>query len=492
MKSVLKNKAVESDWIKQRNGQADKLLKVIQEKSVEFIDFRFTDTRGVWHHLSLHKAALSQDLLAKGIMFDGSSIDGWKNIDNSDMVLLPDAEYIVDDVFSEQPCLVVFCDIFEPNQVSGYLRDPRTIAGHAEEYLRQTGIADTAYFGPEPEFFIFEDVHYETTAQTSFYSINSTEGAYPGVPWFDYEDVRSRNTGHRPLSGKGYFPVPPVDSGMDIRAEMLSKLHQMGVKGEKSHHEVAIGQHELGFRHSNLLNTADQLQIYKYVVRNVAHQHGKTATFMPKPIYGDNGSGMHVHQSLWKDNTPLFLGNKYDNLSEEALYYIGGIIKHARALNAFTNPTTNSYKRLVKGFEAPIYKAYSACNRSAAVRIPHVTDPQAKRIEVRFPDATANPYLALTAMLMAGLDGIQSKIHPGDAMEKNLYEVNPNELNHDDLLCTSLQDALKELHEDRGFLKKGGVFTDDCIDSYINLKQEELTQFNEAPHPIEFKLYYSL
>jgi len=492
MKSTINKSATQSDWTEHRKDQAEKLLKSIQDKSVEFVDFRFTDTCGVWHHLTLHKDALSQDLLAQGIMFDGSSIEGWKNIDNSDMALLPDADYVMEDVFSDHSCLVVFCDVFEPDQTKGYTRDPRSIAGKAECYLQETGIADTAYFGPEPEFFIFDDIHFETTAQTSFYAINSSEGAYPSAPWFDYEDIRSRNTGHRPLSGKGYFPVPPVDSGMNLRAEMLSCLLQMGVKGEKSHHEVAISQHELSFKYSTLLNTADHLQVYKYVVRNVAHRHGKTATFMPKPIYGENGSGMHVHQSLWKNGKPLFLGNQYANLSDEALYYIGGIIKHARALNAFTNPTTNSYKRLVKGYEAPIYKTYSACNRSAAVRIPHVTDPSAKRIEIRFPDATANPYLALTAMLMAGLDGIQNKIHPGKAMEKNLYEVNPNDLHRDDLLCTSLQDALRELDADRDFLKKGGVFTDDCIDAYINVKHGELTLFNETPHPVEFKLYYSL
>ncbi|MCP4923674.1 MAG: type I glutamate--ammonia ligase [bacterium] len=474
-----------------RRQHADAILKAIKEHEAEYVDFRFTDPKGTWHHLTFHKDAADQETLSDGLMFDGSSISGWKSIEDSDMALLPDGTRLPLDPFSAHITLIVFCNVHEVDGTS-YLRDPRSIALKAEAYLKTTGIADEVCLGPEPEFFLFDEAHYSTGSSTSFYNLSSSEGDYPTGPWADREDMRNRNFGHRPMPKAGYFPVAPVDSGGDIRADMLDVINAMGLVGEKSHHEVAASQHELAFKYAGLVETADNLQIFKYAVRNVAHENGKTATFMPKPVYGDNGSGMHVHQSLRKNNQPLFLGEEYSDLSEQALHYIGGILKHAKSLNAFTNPTTNSYKRLVPGYEAPIYKEYSARNRSAAIRIPHVTNKQAKRIETRFPDPSANPYLCLSALMMAGLDGIENRIEPGEAMERNLYDAKQSEMGEEDTLCTSLQDALRALDSDRDFLKKGDVFTDDQIDAYIALKQEEINQFNEAPHPIEFQLYYSL
>lgn len=468
-----------------------RVLNEIEARGSEYIDFRFTDTLGVWHHMTFHKSAVNKDFLIGGIMFDGSSIKGWKRIEDSDMMLVPANTRLFTDPFAMHSTLIVICDVHEPSTNASYGRDPRATALAAENYLRLSGIADTVYLGPEPEFFVFDEVYYKVDSQGSYYAIDSEEGSYPEGPFFSGFDMRNRSTGHRPSSGQGYFPVAPVDQGSDLRTEMIQRLNEIGLKAEKCHHEVAVSQHEIGFRYGTLTETADNLQAFKYIVKNVAHEHGKTVTFMPKPVFGDNGSGMHVHMSLSKEGEPVFLGDQYNNLSQEALYFIGGILKNARSINAFTNPTTNSYKRLVPGFEAPIFKAYSARNRSAAIRIPHVTDPKSKRIEVRFPDPTANAYLALSAMLMAGLDGIENKIDPGAAMEKNLFHMDESLINKDDLLCTSLLEALRELDANRAFLKKGGVFSDDQIDSYINLRQEEARQVSQAPHPMEFQLYYS-
>lgn len=473
-----------------RQGHSDRILRQILDSGAEYVDFRFTDLQGVWHHLSVHKNSVDDKLVSEGLMFDGSSIQGWRPIHDSDMLLLPDANSAITDQLTEHPTLIVSCNVVNPSTGEAYTRDPRSVAIRGEEYLKKTGIADEARFGPEPEFFLFDEIHFETAPQSSFYAINWTEGAYPNSGQF-HKHSNLRHYGHRPLPGRGYFPVPPVDSGQEIRSEMVACLNTMGLCADKHHHEVASGQHEIGFKYAGLLSTGDNLQLFKYVIRNVAHRFGKTATFMPKPIYGDNGSGMHVHQSLWKNNDTLFSGTKYSDLSDLALYYIGGIIKHARTLNAFTNPTTNSYKRLVPGFEAPVYIAYSARNRSAAVRIPHVPEARQKRIEVRFPDATANGYLALTAMMMAGLDGIQNKIEPGEALDRNLYDPSTDSTNYG-MLCTSLQDALRTLDENRDFLIKGGVFTNDLIDAYISVKQDEVNSFARAPHPIEFEMYYSL
>jgi glutamine synthetase len=490
MSHALKISSLES-FNNTRQEHAQRILRQVNDGGAEYVDFRFTDLQGVWHHLSLHKNAIDEDLLCQGLMFDGSSINGWRPIHDSDMLLSPDATNMVFDQLTDHPTLIVFCSVIDPSSGELYSRDPRSVAIKGEEYLRQTGIADEARFGPEPEFFIFDEIHYETSPQNSFYTINWSEGAYPNSSVMTHSHGNMRHFGHKMLPGKGYFPVPPVDSANDLRAEMLSCMNTMGLKGDKHHHEVASGQHEIGFKYADLLTTGDNLQLFKYVIRNVAHKFNKTATFMPKPIYGDNGSGMHVHQSLWKNGQPLFPGNEYGGMSELALYYIGGIIHHARSLNAFTNPTTNSYKRLVPGYEAPVYIAYSARNRSAALRIPHIPDARQRRIEVRFPDATANGYLALTAMMMAGLDGIQNKIHPGEALDINLYDMKHDEHKYG-LLCTSLQDALRSLNEDREYLLQGGVFTNDLIDAYIAIKQEEIHTFARAPHPIEFEMYYSI
>ncbi|MDC0074760.1 type I glutamate--ammonia ligase [Alphaproteobacteria bacterium] len=465
----------------------NKVLKMIKEKEINYVDLRFTDPRGKWQHLGMSSSVIDEDTFSDGIMFDGSSIAGWKDISQSDMSLIPDPSTAVIDPFSAQSSLIIFCNINEPSTGESYNRDPRSIAKKAEAYLSYSGIGDKAVFGPEAEFFVFDDVRYDVSMNKTFYSINEIEG-----PYNSGNKIDGGNTGHRPAVKGGYFPVPPVDSHSDLRAEMLSVMGDMGLEIEKHHHEVAPSQNELGFVYDTLVRTADNMQIYKYVVHNVAHSYGKTATFMPKPIIDDNGSGMHVHQSIWKGDNPLFAGSGYADLSETALYYIGGIIKHAKSLNAFTNASTNSYKRLIPGFEAPVLLAYSARNRSASCRIPFATGPKGKRVEVRFPDPTANPYLAYSAMLMAGLDGIENKIHPGDPMDKNLYDLPPQELENIPTVAGSLREALESLNNDRDFLKKGDVFTDDAIDGYLNLKWEEVHAFEHTPHPIEFSLYYSV
>ena len=465
----------------------ENLLKTIKDNDVDYIDLRFTDPKGKWQHTAQHHSTIDARSLEEGFLFDGSSIAGWKAINESDMILMPDPEAAVLDPFTAKQTLIVFCDVVEPTTGQSYNRDPRSVAKKAEAYLQSSGIGDTAYFGPEAEFFVFDDVKFDASSMhQSFYEIESEEG-----PYMSGKSMPTGNMGHRPGVKGGYFPVQPMDSGYDLRSDMLSVMEQMGVSVEKHHHEVAPSQHELGIRFDKLVNVADKMQIYKYVVHMVAHSYGKTATFMPKPVKEDNGSGMHVHQSIWKDGKALFSGLQYADLSETALHYIGGIIKHARAINAFANPTTNSYKRLIPGFEAPVLLAYSSRNRSAACRIPHTEDPNAKRVEVRFPDATANPYLAFSAMLMAGIDGIENRIDPGDAMDKNLYDLPPEELEDVPTICGSLRDALEELDDDRDFLKKGDVMSDDLIDSYLDLKWEEVYEFEHSPHPVEFKMYYS-
>jgi len=467
---------------------SDKVMKMIKDNGVKFIDFRFTDTRGKEQHVSVPSHTVSESLFTDGKMFDGSSISGWKGINESDMILMPDAETAIMDPFSEEPSLILTCDIIEPATGQGYERDPRSVARRAEAYLKSTGIADTAYFGPEPEFFVLDDVRWGADMSGAFYKVDSEE-----AEWNSERVYEDGNIGHRPGLKGGYFPVPPVDSLNDLRAAMCLAMEEMGVTVEVHHHEVATsGQCEIGTMYNTLVTRADWNQRLKYCVLNVAHIYGKTATFMPKPLVGDNGSGMHVHQSLAKDGQNLFSGNEYGGLSETALYYIGGIIKHARALNAFTNASTNSYKRLVPGFEAPVMLAYSARNRSASIRIPYDSNPKARRIEVRFPDPTANPYLAFSAMMMAGLDGIQNKIHPGDAMDKDLYDLPPEEAASIPTVCHSFDQALEALSEDRAFLTQGGVFTDDMIDAYIELKMEEVTRMRMSTHPVEFDMYYSL
>ncbi|WP_316976583.1 type I glutamate--ammonia ligase [Shumkonia mesophila] len=462
------------------------VMKVIKEQDIPFVDLRFTDPRGKWQHTAQTPETLDDEAFADGIMFDGSSIAGWKAINESDMLLVPDPETAVMDPFSAQPSLILFCDIVEPSTGQPYNRDPRSLAKRAQAYLASTGIGDTAYFGPEAEFFVFDDVRYKVAMNTCSYELDSDEG-----PYVSGKIMPEGNAGHRPPIKGGYFPVPPVDSASDLRAEMVTVMKEMGLPMEKHHHEVAPSQHELAIKYDTLVKAADNLQIYKYVVQMVAHSYGKTATFMPKPIIGDNGSGMHTHQSIFKNGKPVFAGSGYADLSETALYYIGGIIKHARALNAITNPGTNSYKRLIPGFEAPVLLAYSARNRSASCRIPYAASPKGKRVEVRFPDPTCNGYLAFAAMMMAGLDGIMNKIHPGDAMDKNLYDLPPEELKEVPTVCGSLRQALGALDADRDFLKKGDVFSDDLIDGYIALKWEEVYNFEHTPHPVEFQMYYS-
>ena len=463
-----------------------KVLDMIRENDVAYVDFRFTDPRGKWQHLAHHVSTVDEDLLTDGIMFDGSSIAGWKAINESDMALMPDPSTAVMDPFSAQPQLILFCDVHDPVTGQPYNRDPRSTAGKALTYLQSSGIGDTAYIGPEAEFFIFDDVRFEVSMNHSFYRFSSEEG-----PYLSGEAMEEGNLGHRPTIKGGYFPVPPVDSGTDIRAEMVTVMAEMGIPVEKHHHEVAPSQHELGIKFDTLLKQADAMQIYKYVVHNVAHSYGKTATFMPKPVAGDNGSGMHTHQSIWKDGEPLFAGDGYSGLSEMALYYIGGIIKHARAINAFSNSTTNSYKRLIPGFEAPVLLAYSSRNRSASCRIPFGAARKAKRVEIRFPDALSNPYLAFSAMLMAGLDGIKNRIHPGEPMDKNLYDLPPEELHDVPTVCGSLRQACQALEEDHEFLLQGDVFNKDQIEGYLELKWEEVYTFEHAPHPVEFQMYYS-
>jgi len=463
------------------------IMEMIKENDIRFVDLRFTDPRGKWQHLTQAIVTVDEDSLKEGFMFDGSSIAGWKAINESDMCLMPDLTTATIDPFFAQATLVLVCDVLEPTTGKPYNRDPRSTAKAAIEYMSNQGIGDTAFFGPEAEFFVFDDVKFDVQMNRGYYEVDSSEGPYNTAR--DYEEG---NPGHRPGIKGGYFPVPPVDSEQDLRSEMLAVMEEMGVEVEKHHHEVAPSQHELGMKFGTLISTADSLQIYKYVVHQVASSYGKTATFMPKPVAGDNGSGMHVHQSIWKDNEPMFAGSEYADLSETCLFYIGGIIKHARAINAFSNSITNSYKRLVPGFEAPVLLAYSARNRSASCRIPFVNNPKGKRVEVRFPDAASNPYLAFSAMLMAGLDGIKNKIHPGEAMDQDLYELSPDELKDIPTVCGSLREALNALDIDRDFLTQGDVFDDDQIDAYIDLKMEEVLAFEQAPHPIEFKMYYSV
>ncbi|MCZ6576264.1 MAG: glutamate--ammonia ligase [Acidiferrobacterales bacterium] len=464
------------------------VLKLMKQNKVKFVDLRFTDTKGKEQHISVPGAMVDEDTFEDGKMFDGSSIAGWKGINDSDMTLMPDAESAVMDPFMEEPTLVLRCDIIEPVTMQGYDRDPRTIAKRAEAYLQSTGIADTAYFGPEPEFFVFDDVRWGADISGSFVKVDSEE-----AEWNSEKAYEGGNLGHRPGVKGGYFPVPPVDSLQDIRSAMALAMTEMGITVEMHHHEVATaGQNEIGTRFAGLVRKADELQILKYCVHNVAHSYGKTATFMPKPLVGDNGNGMHVHQSLFKDGENVLVGEEYGGLSEIALYYIGGIFKHARALNALTNATTNSYKRLVPGFEAPVLLAYSARNRSAAVRIPHVPSPKARRLEVRFPDSAGNPYFSFAAQMMAGIDGILNKLSPGDPLDKDMYDLPPEEEKKIPTVSPSLDVALEALDNDRDFLKAGGVFSDDTIDAYIALKMEEVTRIRMATHPVEFDMYYSL
>ena len=469
-----------------KNGKD--VLDLIAKEGVRYVDFRFTDTKGKEQHVTVPAHTVDDKLFEDGKMFDGSSIAGWKGINESDMILMPDATTAILDPFFEDKTLNLRCDVIEPSTMQGYERDPRSLAKRAEAYLKSTGIADTAYFGPENEFFIFDDIRWGADISGAFYKIDSQEAG-----WNSERAYADGNFGHRPGVKGGYFPVPPVDALQDIRSAMCTTLEEMGLKTEVHHHEVATaGQCEIGVAFGHLVQKADEVQILKYVVMNVAHAYGKTATFMPKPLVGDNGNGMHVHQSLAKDGKNLFSGNLYGGLSETALYYIGGIIKHAKALNALTNPGTNSYKRLVPGFEAPVMLAYSARNRSASIRIPYVSNPKARRIEVRFPDSSANPYFAFAALMMAGLDGIQNKIHPGDAMDKDLYDLPPEEEKNIPQVCYSLDMALDHLNKDREFLKKGGVFTDDVLDAYVDLKMQDVTRLRMTTHPIEFDMYYSL
>ena len=467
---------------------AANVIKMIKDQDIQFVDFRFTDTKGKEQHVSVPAAMADEDMFDEGKMFDGSSIAGWKGINESDMILMPDADSAVIDPFLQDTTLLLRCDVIEPTTMQGYDRDPRTIAKRGEAYLKSTGIGDAAYFGPEAEFFIFDSVRWSNDISGAAYEIESKEAA-----WSSDRDYEEGNIGHRPDVKGGYFPVPPVDAMQDVRSAMCLAMADMGLQVEVHHHEVGTaGQGEIGTRFDTLVAKADQLQVYKYCVHNVAHAHGLTATFMPKPLVGDNGSGMHVHQSIFNGDNNVFSGEEYGGLSEAALYYIGGIFKHARALNAFTNATTNSYKRLVPGFEAPVLLAYSARNRSASCRIPYVTNPKARRVEIRFPDASGNPYLTFTAMMMAGLDGIQNKIHPGDPMEKDLYDLPPEEEKNIATVAHSLDLALDALDADRDFLKAGGVMGDDMIDAYIALKTEEVQRLRLATHPVEFEMYYSV
>lgn len=464
------------------------VMDAIKEHDAKFIDLRFTDTKGKDQHITIPASAVDEDFIENGKMFDGSSIKGWQKIHQSDLALVPDLSTVLPDPFYQDSTLIIRCNVVDPQTMLGYDRDPRSIAQRAEKYLQSTGLAEKAYFGPEPEFFIFDNVRSETGMRRSFYELDSNEGH-----WNSGKEIEGGNTGHRPGIKGGYFPVPPVDSSQDIRSAICLTLENLGIAVEAHHHEVATAnQCEVATRFNSLTKKADEIMILKYVVQNIAHNYGKTATFMPKPLVGDNGNGMHCHQSLMKDGVNLFSGDQYAGLSEMALYYIGGIIKHARALNAFTNPATNSYKRLVPGFEAPVLLAYSSRNRSAAIRIPHITNPKGRRIEVRFPDPMANPYLAFSAMMMAGLDGIQNKINPGEPIDKDLYDLPPEELADVPTVCESLEQAMYYLKNDQEFLLQGDVFSRDFIKSFIEIKEEEIQILRSMPHPYEFELYYSL
>ena len=462
------------------------ILAEIKDKEVKYVDVRFTDIRGKMQHVTFDIDLVDEEFLTDGTMFDGSSIAGWKAINESDMKLRPDLTTAYIDPFYQQTTLFLFCDVLNPDTDEPYNRDPRSIAKKALTYVQASGVGDTVFFGPEAEFFVFDDVRWNTKAHDTGYSFDSIE--LPANTGKAYDEG---NMGFRPGPKGGYFPVNPVDSAQDLRGEMLAVMGELGMKPEKHHHEVAPAQHELGLKFDTMVVMADRLQLYKYVIHNVAAAYGKSATFMAKPMFGDNGSGMHCHQSIWRDGKPLFAGDKYAGLSEMCLFYIGGVIKHAKAINAFANSTTNSYKRLVPGYEAPVKLAYSARNRSASIRIPHVGSPKGKRIEVRFPDPMGNPYLTFVALLMAGLDGIENRIHPGDPMDKNLYDLPPQEQKNVPEVCGSLREALESLSADRAFLKKGGVMDDDFIDAYIELKMTEVMRLQLHPHPVEFDMYYN-
>ena len=462
------------------------VLKQIRDEDVAYVDIRFTDTRGKVQHVTVDCDLVDEDFLEEGFMFDGSSIEGWKSIENSDMKLMPDTSTTYLDPFYAEKTLCIHCSIVEPDTGEAYERDPRGTAQKAEAYLKASGIGDVAYMGPEAEFFLFDDVRYSNTMNKVSFEVDATDAS-----WNTDTEYEMGNMGHRPGVKGGYFPVNPIDEAQDLRGEMLSTMKRLGMKVDKHHHEVASCQHELGLVFDSLTKQADELQKYKYVIHNVAHAYGKSATFMPKPIYGDNGTGMHVNMSIWKDGKPLFAGDKYADLSQEALYFIGGILKHAKALNAFTNPSTNSYKRLIPGFEAPVLRAYSARNRSGCVRIPWTESPKAKRVEARFPDPSANPYLCFAALLMAGLDGIKNKIDPGEAMDKNLYDLPSEELADIPTVCGSLREALDELQANGDFLLEGDVFTKDQIEGYVALKMEEVELYEHTPHPVEYGMYYS-
>ena len=464
----------------------DTILARMKEEEIEWVDLRFTDPKGKWQHLTMTAAVMDEDAFEDGLMFDGSSIEGWKAINESDMVLRPDLDAVYTDPFSATPMLIVFCDVVEPGTGDLYSRDPRSTAKRAEAYVKQSGAGDTIYIGPEAEFFMFDDVRFQDGYNTSMFAVDDIE-----LPTNSGRTYETGNMAHRPAKKGGYFPVAPVDSAVDIRGEMVSTMLEMGLPMDKHHHEVAPAQHELGMIFSTMTETADRMQIYKYVVHMIAQAYGKTATFMPKPIKGDNGSGMHTHLSIWRDGNPTFAGRGYAGLSDNCLYFIGGIIRHAKALNAFTNPTTNSYKRLVPGYEAPVLLAYSSRNRSASCRIPYGTGDKSKRVEVRFPDALANPYLAYSALVMAGLDGIANRLHPGEAMDKNLYDLPPEELADVPTVCGSLREALESLEADHAFLLKGDVFTKDQIDAYAELKWQEVDRWETTPSPVEFEMYYS-
>jgi glutamine synthetase len=467
-------------------NDAGKILGMIKDGEIEWVDLRFTDPKGKWQHLSMVASIIDEDQLTDGFMFDGSSIHGWKAINESDMILKPDLDAVYVDPFSATPMMIMFCDVVDPGTGELYARDPRSTAKRAEAYLKTTGIGDTVFVGPEAEFFMFDDVRFEDTYNSSYFQIDDIE-----LPTNTATKYEGGNLGHRPRAKGGYFPVAPVDSAVDIRGEMVSTMIEMGLPCDKHHHEVAAGQHELGLTFGTLTQTADRMQIYKYVVHQVAHAYGKSATFMPKPIKEDNGSGMHTHFSIWNDGKPSFAGNGYAGLSDMCLYFIGGIIKHAKALNAFTNPSTNSYKRLVPGYEAPVLLAYSSRNRSASCRIPYGTGAKSKRVEVRFPDALANPYLAYAALMMAGLDGIQNRLHPGEAMDKNLYDLPPAELANVPTVCASLREALESLAADHEFLLRGDVFSKDQIEAYIEIKYADVARWEMTPSPVEYDMYYS-
>ncbi|EAQ45168.1 MAG: type I glutamate--ammonia ligase [Roseobacter sp. MedPE-SWde] len=464
----------------------DAVLQMIKDEEAAYVDIRFTDVRGKLQHVTVDVDLVDEDFLEEGFMFDGSSIAGWKSIENSDMKLIPDTTSAYVDPFYAEKTVCIHCSIVEPDTGESYERDPRGTAEKAEAYLKSSGIGDVAYMGPEAEFFLFDDVRYSNSINKVSYEVDATDAS-----WNTDTEYEMGNMGHRPGLKGGYFPVNPTDESQDLRSEMLSTMKRLGMKVDKHHHEVASCQHELGLIFDSLTKQADELQKYKYVIHNVAHAYGKSATFMPKPIYGDNGTGMHVNMSIWKDGKPLFAGDKYADLSDEALYFIGGVLKHAKTLNAFTNPSTNSYKRLIPGFEAPVLRAYSARNRSGCVRIPWTESPKAKRVEARFPDPAANPYLCFAALLMAGLDGIKNKIDPGEAMDKNLYDLPAEELADIPTVCGSLREALECLEADHDFLLQGDVFTKDQIEGYIELKMEEVQTYEHTPHPVEYGMYYS-